>query len=56
MALKAWYYDSFYRYTMTDNLQPIATTARPGMRRRARVYWITTSTCGCCTAAVIAAR
>ena len=23
MALKAWYYDSFYRYTMTDNLQPI---------------------------------
>ena len=23
MALKAWYYDSFYRYTMTDNLQPV---------------------------------
>ncbi|MBX3010867.1 MAG: Gfo/Idh/MocA family oxidoreductase [Caldilineaceae bacterium] len=23
MALKAWYYDSVYRYTMTDNLQPI---------------------------------
>lgn len=23
MALKAWYYDSLYRYTMTDNLQPI---------------------------------
>ncbi len=23
MALKVWYYDSFYRYTMTDNLQPI---------------------------------
>jgi len=22
MALKAWYYDSVYRYTMTDNLQP----------------------------------
>jgi predicted dehydrogenase len=22
-ALKAWYYDSAYRYTMTDNLQPI---------------------------------
>jgi predicted dehydrogenase len=24
MALKAWYCDSTYRYTMTDNLQPIA--------------------------------
>src|SRR5207249_2395340 len=23
MALKFWYCDSFYRYTMTDNLQPI---------------------------------
>jgi predicted dehydrogenase len=23
LALKAWYYDSVYRYTMTDNLQPI---------------------------------
>jgi predicted dehydrogenase len=23
VALKAWYYDSVYRYTMTDNLQPI---------------------------------
>jgi predicted dehydrogenase len=23
MALKAWYYDSTFRYTMTDNLQPI---------------------------------
>ena len=23
MAFKAWYYDSTYRYTMTDNLQPI---------------------------------
>jgi predicted dehydrogenase len=23
MGLKAWYYDSTYRYTMTDNLQPI---------------------------------
>lgn len=23
MALKAWYYDSVYRYTMTDNLQPL---------------------------------
>ena len=23
MAFKAWYYDSTYRYTMTDNLQPL---------------------------------
>ncbi len=23
LALKAWYYDSVYRYTMTDNLQPL---------------------------------
>jgi predicted dehydrogenase len=23
MGMKAWYYDSTYRYTMTDNLQPI---------------------------------
>jgi len=23
IALKSWYYDSVYRYTMTDNLQPI---------------------------------
>ncbi|MFN8443698.1 MAG: Gfo/Idh/MocA family oxidoreductase [Caldilineaceae bacterium] len=23
MALKAWYYDSLYRYSMTDNLQPL---------------------------------
>lgn len=34
MALKAWYYDSFYRYTMTDNLQPLPLTSaqarRPG--------------------------
>jgi predicted dehydrogenase len=29
LALKAWYCDSTYRYTMTDNLQPIlATSAR----------------------------
>lgn len=27
MALKAWYYDSVYRYTMTDNLQPIPFTS-----------------------------
>jgi predicted dehydrogenase len=34
MGLKAWYYDSTYRYTMTDNLQPIRVTSaqvrRPG--------------------------
>jgi predicted dehydrogenase len=27
MALKSWYYDSVYRYTMTDNLQPIPITS-----------------------------
>lgn len=27
IALKAWYCDSTYRYTMTDNLQPIAETS-----------------------------
>ena len=36
IALKAWYYDSVYRYTMTDNLQPIpvasAKALRPGGR------------------------
>jgi predicted dehydrogenase len=26
-ALKAWYYDSTYRYTMTDNLQPLIATS-----------------------------
>lgn len=31
MALKAWYCDSIYRYTMTDNLQPIA---RPSAHAR----------------------
>ncbi|MDQ2827528.1 MAG: Gfo/Idh/MocA family oxidoreductase [Chloroflexota bacterium] len=34
LAFKAWYYDSVYRYTMTDNLQPIVETSaqarRPG--------------------------
>lgn len=34
IGLKAWYYDSTYRYTMTDNLQPIpivsAQARRPG--------------------------
>jgi predicted dehydrogenase len=28
MGLKAWYYDSTYRYTMTDNLQPIPVVSR----------------------------
>ena len=27
MAFKSWYYDSTYRYTMTDNLQPIPMTS-----------------------------
>jgi predicted dehydrogenase len=27
MAFKAWYYDSTYRYTMTDNLQPLPKTS-----------------------------
>ena len=31
MALKAWYYDSTFRYTMTDNLQPIV---RPSAQAR----------------------
>jgi len=34
LAFKAWYYDSVYRYTMTDNLQPLMHTSaqarRPG--------------------------
>lgn len=34
MALKAWYYDSIHRYTMTDNLQPIPFTS-PQARRPA---------------------
>lgn len=32
MGLKAWYYDSTYRYTMTDNLQPIPIASK-GARR-----------------------
>lgn len=32
MGYKGWYYDSVYRYTMTDNLQPIAVLSQ-GMRR-----------------------
>ena len=27
LSFKAWYWDSLYRYTMTDNLQPIMTTS-----------------------------
>ena len=27
IAVKSWYYDSVYRYTMTDNLQPIPLTS-----------------------------
>lgn len=27
LSFKAWYWDSVYRYTMTDNLQPIAQTS-----------------------------
>ena len=32
MALKSWYYDSVYRYTMTDNLQPIPITSAQARR------------------------
>ena len=32
IALKAWYYDSVYRYTMTDNLQPIPVTSQRSLR------------------------
>lgn len=28
IAFKGWYYDSTYRYTMTDNLQPLVETSR----------------------------
>ena len=28
MGFKAWYYDSTYRYTMTDNLQPLPVLSR----------------------------
>src|SRR5205085_8053959 len=34
LALKAWYCDSTYRYTMTDNLQPMLVTSA-GARRPA---------------------
>jgi predicted dehydrogenase len=48
IALKAWYYDSLYRYTMTDNLQPIPLTSasarRPGGDPKAdkRRYYLLT--------------
>ncbi len=32
IALKAWYYDSVYRYTMTDNLQPIPVASPSALR------------------------
>jgi predicted dehydrogenase len=32
MGFKAWYYDSTYRYTMTDNLQPIPVHSRQARR------------------------
>jgi len=32
LALKAWYCDSVYRYTMTDNLQPIPLTSAQSIR------------------------
>jgi predicted dehydrogenase len=32
IALKSWYYDSVYRYTMTDNLQPIPFTSAKALR------------------------
>jgi predicted dehydrogenase len=48
MALKAWYCDSTYRYTMTDNLQPIpiqsASARKPGGDPKAdkRRYFVLT--------------
>jgi predicted dehydrogenase len=32
IALKSWYHDSVYRYTMTDNLQPILMTSPRSLR------------------------
>jgi predicted dehydrogenase len=32
IALKSWYYDSVYRYTMTDNLQPIPIASSKALR------------------------
>lgn len=48
MTFKAWYWDSVYRYTMTDNLQPLveqsATAIRPSGNPKAdkRRYFILT--------------
>jgi len=48
MGMKAWYYDSTYRYTMTDNLQPIPVTSqqsrKPGANPKAdkRRYFMLT--------------
>jgi predicted dehydrogenase len=48
MGLKAWYYDSTYRYTMTDNLQPIPAVSRQARKpagdpkaERRRYYMLT---------------
>jgi len=32
MGLKAWYYDSVYRYTMTDNVQPMVVASQNAQR------------------------
>jgi predicted dehydrogenase len=32
MGFKAWYYDSIYRYTMTDNLQPLPVQSQRALR------------------------
>jgi len=32
IAVKSWYYDSVYRYTMTDNLQPIPVASSKSLR------------------------
>ena len=32
LSLKAWYWDSVYRYTMTDNLQPVPVTSASVVR------------------------
>lgn len=32
LSLKAWYWDSIYRYTMTDNLQPVPLTSTTAVR------------------------
>ena len=32
LSLKAWYWDSIYRYTMTDNLQPIPASSATALR------------------------